>query len=54
MLSFYVQAAPEWQASSLGWRSREIMVACPLEGLVRQLITEENYMDHVYNCLGVS
>ena len=28
-------AAPEWQARSLGWRSRELEVACPLEGLVR-------------------
>jgi hypothetical protein len=28
-------AAPEWQARILRWRSREIMVACPLEGLVR-------------------
>ena len=26
-------AAPEWQAMSLGWHSRELMVACPLEGL---------------------
>ena len=30
-------AAPEWQAKSLWWRSREIMVACPLEGLVRSV-----------------
>jgi hypothetical protein len=28
-------AAPEWQALSMRWRSREIVVACPLEGLVR-------------------
>ena len=28
-------AALEWQASSLGWRSRELMAACPLKGLVR-------------------
>jgi len=27
-------ADPEWQARSLGWRSRELVVACPLEGLV--------------------
>ncbi len=27
-------AAPEWQAKSLGWRSSELVVACPLEGLV--------------------
>lgn len=29
-------ASPEWQAGSLGWRSRELMVACPLEGIVRR------------------
>ena len=28
-------AAPEWQAGRLGWRSKELVVACPLEGLVR-------------------
>ena len=28
-------AAPEWQAKSLGMRSRELLGACPLEGLVR-------------------
>jgi hypothetical protein len=27
-------AAPEWQAKSVGWRSRKLVVACPLEGLV--------------------
>jgi hypothetical protein len=27
-------AAPEWQAKILGWRSRNMQVACPLEGLV--------------------
>ena len=27
-------AGPEWQAGSLGWRSGEFAVACPLEGLV--------------------
>ena len=27
-------AAPEWQAGSMGWRRRELVVACPLEGLV--------------------
>jgi hypothetical protein len=27
-------AAPEWQAGSLKWRSNEWMVACPLEGHV--------------------
>ena len=29
-------AAPEWQARCLGWLSRELVVACPLEGLVGQ------------------
>jgi hypothetical protein len=29
-------AAPEWQAGSLRWRSGELLVACPLEGLVRR------------------
>jgi hypothetical protein len=28
-------AAPEWQAGSQGWRSRSLVEACPLEGLVR-------------------
>ena len=28
-------AAPEWQAGSMWWRSSEPMEACPLEGLVR-------------------
>jgi len=30
-------AAPEWQAGSLGRRSKELMVVCPLEGLVRSV-----------------
>jgi hypothetical protein len=29
-------AALEWQAGRLGWRSWDLMVACPLEGLVRR------------------
>jgi len=29
-------AVPEWQAESLMWHSRKLVVACPLEGLVRQ------------------
>jgi hypothetical protein len=29
-------AAPEWQAEILGWRSKELVAACPLEGLVRK------------------
>ena len=33
-------AAPEWQAGSLGWRSRELVVACPLEGLVRSVASD--------------
>jgi hypothetical protein len=28
-------AALEWQASRLRWRSRELMVVCPLKGIVR-------------------
>ncbi len=27
-------AGPEWQARSLGWRSRELLAAYPLKGLV--------------------
>ncbi len=27
-------AAPEWQARCLGWLSRVLVVACPLEGIV--------------------
>jgi hypothetical protein len=34
-------AAPEWQAHTLRWRSRELAVACPLEGLVRRRSKEE-------------
>jgi len=30
-------AAPEWQAMRLGWLSRELMGACPLEGCVRSV-----------------
>ena len=29
-------AALEWQARSWGWRSWELVAACPLEGLVRR------------------
>jgi hypothetical protein len=28
-------AAPEWQAVRLGWRSSDLTGACPLEGFVR-------------------
>jgi hypothetical protein len=38
-------AAPEWQARSPRWRSREMMVACPLEGLVLRLA---NFMEHIF------
>ena len=31
---YYHNAAPEWQAGSLGWRSRKWMKGCSLEGLV--------------------
>jgi hypothetical protein len=44
-LGFYLQpdfsmpnAAPELQAMGLGWRSKGMEAACPLEGLVRLLI----------------
>jgi hypothetical protein len=38
-------AAPEWQASSLGWRSQVREVACPLEGLVRRSeVQTDNYI----------
>jgi hypothetical protein len=31
-------AAPEWQAESLGRHNRKLVVACPLEGTVRLLL----------------
>ena len=34
--SAMANAAPEWQAGRLGRRSSGLMVACPLEGLVRR------------------
>jgi hypothetical protein len=34
MYGVVFDAAPEWQVMSLGWRSRRIVVACPLERLV--------------------
>ena len=40
ILSCPANAAPEWQAGSLRWRSRELVAACPLEGLVRRLNKE--------------
>jgi len=30
-----LNAAPEWQAESLGWRSRGLLEAYSIEGLVR-------------------
>jgi hypothetical protein len=39
-------AAPEWQAGKLGWYSRELVVACPLEGLVRRLEDVEETSRH--------
>ena len=33
-------AAPEWQAGSLGWRSGKMTAACPLEGHVSQHLPE--------------
>jgi hypothetical protein len=42
-------AAPEWQAENLGWPSCELMVACPLEGLVRSIAsTQETTADIGY------
>jgi hypothetical protein len=32
-----MNAAPEWQAGSLGWWSRDLVGACPLEGCVRSV-----------------
>ena len=37
LLVRHSNAVPEWQAGSLGWRSRELVGACPLEGLVRSV-----------------
>ena len=34
-------AAPEWQARSIGWRSKKLAVACPLEGLVRSVASSQ-------------
>ena len=32
--TFLANAAPEWQARRQGWHSRQLVVACPLKGLV--------------------
>ena len=34
-------AAPEWQARSTGRRSREFVVACPLKGHVRSVVSRQ-------------
>ena len=34
-LALMPNAAPEWQAMSLRWPDGELVVACPLKGLVR-------------------
>jgi hypothetical protein len=36
-------AAPEWQAGSLRWRSGELVVACPLEGPVGKSKQSSSY-----------
>jgi hypothetical protein len=42
-------AALEWQARILGWRSWALTVACPLEGLVRRATSlEENSSEFSY------
>jgi hypothetical protein len=42
-------AALEWQARSLGWRSWALTVACPLEGLDRRATSlEENSSEFSY------
>jgi len=35
-------AAPQWQAGSMGQRSRVLVGACPLKGLVRLKFHYEN------------
>jgi hypothetical protein len=35
LISSSLNAAPEWQAESLGWRSRGLLEAYSIEGLVR-------------------
>jgi len=40
--------APEWQAMSLGWRSNDHVVACPLEGLVLRLKKLSEYIVYVF------
>jgi hypothetical protein len=37
VLGSLLNAAPDWQAGRLRRHSRELVVACPLEGLVMQL-----------------
>lgn len=40
-------------AGSLGWRSRGLMMACPLEGIVRRLNKdfEQRYKSKASSCL---
>ena len=38
-------AAPEWQAESLGWRSCGLGKGCPLEGLVRRVASQQEKPD---------
>jgi hypothetical protein len=40
-------AAPEWQAWRLGWRSRELLEACPLEGCVRSVAPQQTTSAHL-------
>jgi hypothetical protein len=39
-------AAPEWQAKSLGCRSKEVLAACPLEGIVRRVASQQGSMQY--------
>ena len=36
-LSVPYNAAPDWQAEGLGWQSKVLVVACPLEVCVRSV-----------------
>lgn len=37
-----LNSAPEWQERSLGWQSREMLLACPFERLLRSVAVEAN------------
>jgi hypothetical protein len=43
-------AAPEWQAGILGWQSRVLVVACPLEGPVRPIAPRHLSYSYAYVC----